>query len=176
MKRFAWGCQANFSLSCIGEGNGNPLQCSCLDNPRDRGAWWAAVYGVAQSRTRLKWLSSSSQANWWQSCACLLWISRLPGSSLLPALPSRIPNIFPYQFLPTPTLRGPFCDAGAHSLPAGQLGAKAFTLYCKIAYSVNLGFSSFIFLSGELKRRFFFLFASTVRPLHSILSFDKKAK
>ena len=41
-----------------GEGNGNPLQCSCLENPRDRGAWWAAVYGVAQSRTRLKWLSS----------------------------------------------------------------------------------------------------------------------
>ena len=49
-----------FSLSCIGEGNGNPLQCSCLENPRDRGAWWAAVYGVAQSRTRLKRLSSSS--------------------------------------------------------------------------------------------------------------------
>ena len=47
----------HFSLSCIGEGNGNPLQCSCLENPRDRGAWWAAVYGVAQSWTRLKWLS-----------------------------------------------------------------------------------------------------------------------
>ena len=44
----------HFSLSCIGEGNGNPLQCSCLENPRDRGAWCAAVYGVAQSRTRLK--------------------------------------------------------------------------------------------------------------------------
>ena len=50
----------HFSLSSIGEGNGNPLQCSCLENPRDGGAWWAAVYGVAQSRTRLKWLSSSS--------------------------------------------------------------------------------------------------------------------
>ena len=50
----------HFSLSCIGEGNGNPLQCSCLENPRDGGAWWAAVYGVAQSRTRLKRLSSSS--------------------------------------------------------------------------------------------------------------------
>ena len=49
-----------FSLSCIGEGKGNPLQCSCLENPRDRRAWWAAVYGVAQSRTRLKRLSSSS--------------------------------------------------------------------------------------------------------------------
>src|SRR5574337_860914 len=44
----------HFSLSCIGEGNGNPLQCSCLENPRDGGAWWAAVYGVTQSQTRLK--------------------------------------------------------------------------------------------------------------------------
>ena len=50
----------HFSLSCIGEGNGNPLQCSCLENPRDRGAWRAAVYGVAQNWTRLKRLSSSS--------------------------------------------------------------------------------------------------------------------
>ena len=52
------------SLSCTGEGNGNPLQCSCLENPRDRGAWWAAVYGVAQSRTRLKWLSTSQEESW----------------------------------------------------------------------------------------------------------------
>ena len=51
----------HFSRSCIGEGNGNPLQCSCLENPRDGGAWWAAVYGVTQSRTQLKWLSSSSR-------------------------------------------------------------------------------------------------------------------
>ena len=48
----------SLSLSCIGEGNGNPFQCSCLENPRDRGAWWAAVYGVAQSQTLLKRLSS----------------------------------------------------------------------------------------------------------------------
>ena len=53
----------DFSLSCIGEGNGNPLQNSCLENPRDGGAWWAAVYGVAQSRTRLKQLSSSSSSS-----------------------------------------------------------------------------------------------------------------
>ena len=52
----------HFSLSCIGEGNGNPLQCSCLGNPRDGGAWWAVIYGVAQSRTRLKRLSSSSSS------------------------------------------------------------------------------------------------------------------
>ena len=50
----------HFSLSCIGEGNGNPLQCSCLENPRDGGAWWAAVYGIAQSRTRLNRLSSNN--------------------------------------------------------------------------------------------------------------------
>ena len=60
----------HFLLSCIGEGNGNPLQCSCLENPRDGGAWWAAVYGVAQSWTRLKWLSNSSSGShifhWWQ--------------------------------------------------------------------------------------------------------------
>ena len=63
-----WGCEESdtterlhfyFSLSCIGERNGNPLQCSCLENPRDGGAWWAAVYEVAQSRTQLKRLSSS---------------------------------------------------------------------------------------------------------------------
>ena len=46
--------------ACIGEGNGNPLQCSCLENPTERGAWWAAIYGVTQSQTRLKRLSSSS--------------------------------------------------------------------------------------------------------------------
>ena len=55
----------HFSLSCTWEGNGNPHQCSCLENPRDGGAWWAAVYGVAQSRTRLKWLSSSSSRDCW---------------------------------------------------------------------------------------------------------------
>ena len=53
----------HFSLACIGEGNGNPLQCSCLESPRDGGAWWAAIYGVAQSRTRLKQLSSSIGGN-----------------------------------------------------------------------------------------------------------------
>ena len=53
----------HFSLSCIGgEGTGNPLQCSCLENPRDGGAWWAAIYGVAQNRTWLKRLSSSSSS------------------------------------------------------------------------------------------------------------------
>ena len=58
----------HFSLSCIGGGNGNPLQCSCLENPRDGGAWWAAVSGVAQSRTRLKRLSSSSSSSAYSLC------------------------------------------------------------------------------------------------------------
>ena len=71
-----WGCYESdrterlhfhFSLSCIGEGNGNPLQCSCLKNPRDGGAWWAVVYGVTQSRKRLKQLSSqASGATSWK--------------------------------------------------------------------------------------------------------------
>ena len=79
-----WGCKEldmterlhfHFSLSCIGERNGNPLQCSCLENPRDGGAWWAAICGVAKSRTRLKRLSSSSR------CICqapIYWEHRLP--------------------------------------------------------------------------------------------------
>ena len=61
----------HFSLSCIGEGNGNPLECSCLENPRDGGAWWAAVYGVAQRRARLKRLSgSSSSSDKEPTCQC----------------------------------------------------------------------------------------------------------
>ena len=67
-----WGCEEldtterlhfHFSLSGIGEGSGNPLQCSCLENPRDGGAWWAALSGITQSWTRLKRLSSSSSSS-----------------------------------------------------------------------------------------------------------------
>ena len=73
----------HFSLSCTGEGNGTPLQYSCLENPRDGGDWWAAIYGVAQSQTRLKRLSSSSSIGYihqglenitWQS----VWLIRYP--------------------------------------------------------------------------------------------------
>ena len=67
--------QLHFSLSRIGEGNGNPLQCSCLENPRDGGAWWAAIYGVAQSQT-LKRLSSSSS------------LLGFPGGSVVKNLPA----------------------------------------------------------------------------------------
>ena len=76
------------SLSCIEEGNGNPLQCSCLENPRDGGAWWAAVYGVAQSRTWLTRLSSSSSRLYWVLIVYFPWRRKwkstpvlLPGKS-----------------------------------------------------------------------------------------------
>ena len=66
----------HFSLSCIGEGNGNPLQGSCLENPRDGAAWWAAIYGVSQSRTRLKWLSRSSSSSSSNSSSSMTYLYR----------------------------------------------------------------------------------------------------
>ena len=80
----------HFSLSCIGEGNGNPLQYSCLENPRDGGAWWAAVYGVAQSRTRLKRLSSSSSIQWFSVYSQGVQTSVPPNSRTSPS-PQRRP-------------------------------------------------------------------------------------
>ena len=69
----------HFSLSCVGEGGGNPLQCSCLENPRDGGAWWAAVFGVAQSQTRLKRRSSSSSSRVFKG---------FPGGAVIKKLPA----------------------------------------------------------------------------------------
>ena len=80
----------NLAVKC-GEGNGSPLQCSCLENPRDRGAWWAAVYGVAQNWTRLKRLSSSSSSS--QMCR-LLSIPR--GGNLFLSFDFRLP-VFPWE-------------------------------------------------------------------------------
>ena len=71
-------------LSCIGEGNGTPLQCSCLENPRDGGAWWAAIYGVTQSRTRLKRLSSSSSMLLSCSHFVFQWHEELSNSNSIP--------------------------------------------------------------------------------------------
>ena len=83
----------HFSLSCTGEGNGNPLQCSCLGNPRDSRAWWAAVCGVAQSRTQLKWFSSSSSPHttFW-NFSSLEFVTPIghPGSS--PRSPTKMPS------------------------------------------------------------------------------------
>ena len=73
----------HFSLSCIGEENGNSFQCSCLENPRDGGAWWTAVYGVTQSQTRLKWLSSSSN----QKCSRYSTSTHGLGSYIRPCQP-----------------------------------------------------------------------------------------
>ena len=92
----------HFLLSCIGEGNGNPLQCSCLEDPRDRGAWWAVVYGVAQSRTRLKWLSISNRHS---AFSCIFFLPSIP--LLLPFLFSLFhlsyflspPPLFPLRIL-----------------------------------------------------------------------------
>ena len=81
----------HFSLFCIGEGKGNPLQCSCLENPRDGGAWLAAVYGVAQSQTQLKRLNSSSSRlviTFLPRSKCLLisWLQSPSAVILLPKL------------------------------------------------------------------------------------------
>ena len=96
----------HFSLSCIGEGNGNPLQCSCLENPRDGGAWWAAVYGVAQSWTQLKRLSSSSSSSsmpsmvFWNN---VLWrffpIIRYKITSLIFYSRDKLPGIWTISYL-----------------------------------------------------------------------------
>ena len=113
----------HFSLSCTGEGNGNPLQYSCLENPRDRGAWWAAVYGVAQSRTRLKRLSSSSSK-------VSLVVKNLPASAgdvrdmgSIPVL-GRFPggghgNPLQYSYLENPMDRGAW-RATVHGVAKSQ--------------------------------------------------------
>ena len=101
----------HFSLSCFGEGNGNPLQCSCLENPRDGEAWWAAVSGVAQSRTRLKRLSSSSSSTMQDFLVysfCVKWLGLLtlnsyslsppsPSPLATPSLFSMSRNLFPFH-------------------------------------------------------------------------------
>ena len=80
----------HFSLSCIGEGSGNPLQRSCLENPRDGGAGRAAVYGVAQSRTQLKWLSSRSSIQDIFKSTSIFWLYLRCFHALMPELESRL--------------------------------------------------------------------------------------
>ena len=81
--RHDWATSFHFSLPCIGERNGNPLQRSCPENPRGGGAWWAAVYGVAQSWTRLKWLSSSSSSFQWSEYLVSLFVKHLEPLEIL---------------------------------------------------------------------------------------------
>ena len=101
----------HFSLSCIGEGNGNPLQCSCLENPRDGGAWWASVNGVAQSWTRLKQLSSSSSSS---SCP-------LPANGDISTYPSalRISTAQPFR----PIQKASYCQSGTEKLNQPQFSS-----------------------------------------------------
>ena len=96
----------HFPLSCIGEENGNPLQCSCLENPRDGEAWWAAIYGVAQSWSRLKRLSSSS-SSWSRATlglvksASLFWWEDIPSLPKAPFVHRRVflNAVFFFSFL-----------------------------------------------------------------------------
>ena len=93
----------HFSLSCIREGNGNPLQCSCLESPRDGGAWWVAVYGVAQSWTQLKRLSSSSSSSssilYFKELKIKLWdLSSFISKALYMCWASLCPNFRDYRY------------------------------------------------------------------------------
>ena len=108
----------HFSLSCTGEGNGSPLQCSYLENPRDGGAWWAAVYGVAQSPTLLKWLSSRSSNSYGfpggsdsKETACNVGNPGLiPGSGRYPGEGmSMHSSILTWKILWTEKPEGPWC-------------------------------------------------------------------
>ena len=119
----------HFSLSCIGEGNGNPLQCSCLENPRDGGAWCAAISGVAQSRTRLKRLSSSSR---------LLCPSHSSGKNTGVGCHALLQAIFLTQGLNLDFLH---CR---HSLPSEprRMASRPF-FYCRYLF-VHAIFSSFL--------------------------------
>ena len=107
----------HFSLSCIGQRNGNPLQCSWLENPRDSGAWWAAIYGVTQSRTRLKWLSSSSSMTLWTETHQAPLSMGFPRQEYWSGLPFPPPGHLPDPGIETvsPALLG-------DSLPLSHLG------------------------------------------------------
>ena len=95
-----WATSLSLSLLCTGEGNGDPLQCSCLETPRDGGAWWAAVYGVAQSRTRLKRLSSSSSSSSAENHSRLWHHHQVsPPNEVLQAVANRL-KVTHLQFLP----------------------------------------------------------------------------
>ena len=116
-RRVRHGRETSLSLSCIGEGNGNPLQCSCLENPRDGRAWWAVVYGVAQSWTQLKWFSSSSSTPWTVAHQVPLSMVIIQ-ARILSGLPCSPPGDLPN---PGMELRSPALQAGSlQSEPPGK--------------------------------------------------------
>ena len=126
----------HFSLSCIGEGNGTPLQCSCLENPRDGGAWQTAIYGVAQSRTRLKRLSSSSSHT-------STWINYrytyVPSLLNFPPTLSRHSN----QLSQSTSLSSLHHTANSHWLPSLRITSVSFL------HGVACGYSNFFSLSSS---------------------------
>ena len=118
----------HFSLSCIGEGNGNPLQCSCLENPRDREAWWAAVSGVVQSRTRLKRLcSSSSSSSTWLPLVEM----RICISTAISDLSDHFPTRSSYRYRTAKVKGTPSC-CRRHSHCNQRLGCKPLFLRCTL--------------------------------------------
>ena len=131
-----WRLHFHFSLSCIGEGNGNPLQRSCLENPREGGAWWAAVSGVAESRTRLKSLSSIWYwcFSFWLTSLCII------GSSFIHLIRTDSNVNYPHfsihwWLLPSPLLLDPIMmaakwDLSNSSFPS-TLTSKLWAFYCK---------------------------------------------
>ena len=133
-----WATSLSLFTSCIGEGNGNPLQCSCLENPRDGGAWWAAIYGVAQSWTRLKWLSSISTTLGFpggSEVKASAWNARDPGS--IPGL-GRSPgegNSAPLQYscLENP-MDGGVWWAAAHRVTKSQTQLSGFTFFLSVPH------------------------------------------
>ena len=123
-----WATHFDFSLSCTGEGNGNPLQCSCLENPRDWGAWWAAVYGVTQSRTRLKRLAAAAAA------VCIYW-SQTTNLSL----PTPFPfgnHKFVFSFMYLFWLHWVFIAARGLSL-AAESGGYSLVALCQLLTAVT---------------------------------------
>ena len=108
----------HFSLSCIGEGNGNPLLCSCLENPRDGGAWWAAVSGVAQSRTRLKRLSSSSSSRSYFKNSRVFWFYRIKKENAYCSIINSVQSAFLHCSLDPITLIYSVVSADSWWLPS----------------------------------------------------------
>ena len=118
----------DFSLSCIGGGNGNPLQCSCLENPRDGRAWWAAIYGVAQSRTQLKRLSSSNSG---MSIESVMPSNHLILCRPLLLLPSIFPSIRVFSSESVLRIRWPKYWSFSISSSSEYSGLNSFRIDCQ---------------------------------------------
>jgi len=159
----------SLSLSCIGEGNGNPLQCSCLENPRDRGAWWAAIYEIAQSRTQLTRLSSSSSRTAARQASLSFTISLLKLMSIESMVPSNhLILCCPFILVPSvfPSIRVFFSESALRiSWPKYWSSASASTMPMNIQGWFPLGLTSLISLSKGLSR----VFPSTMVRKHQFL-------